>query len=93
MSAEGILASCTFIEARSPSPHEARREIKVLRSFSFICAAAFLVKVTARTVSRSPPPCKKSHSFCIITKVLPDPAEAETIILPRACIAAACSGV
>ena len=93
MLADGILESCIFSLARVSPSAFSMRSITAARSFSFICAAAFLVNVTARILSISVPLSSAATSFFIITKVLPLPAEAETITLPSASIAAVCSAV
>ena len=93
MLASAILPSWVFIWARAASSATALRFISAARSFSFICAAAFLVNVTASMPSKSPPPCMYSERRSIITYVLPLPAEAETITLPPRSMAAVCCGV
>ena len=92
MFAEEIFESCAFKRDFS-SPAFSTLLIMAERSFSFICAAAFFVNVTASTSSKSTPFDTAFTSFSIITKVLPLPAEAETIVLPRLSIAATCSSV
>ena len=67
--------------------------ISALRSFSFICDAAFFVNVTAKISLTSLPDSIKRMIFSIMTVVFPLPAEADTIVFPLASIAARCSSV
>ncbi len=93
ISAEGSSKSCAFKRAFS-SPRACEILCKIAaRSFSRICAAALLVKVTASTSLTLTPFKISETSRSIITAVLPLPAEAETITLPRREIAACCSSV
>ena len=56
MLAEEILPICSLRRVRSAPSAAAARFMSAERNFSFICAAAFFVNVTASTPSRSPPP-------------------------------------
>ena len=95
ISAPGTSASCflSFSRCFASVSGALIALINSFLSFSFICAAAFFVKVTASISLTSAPAVIRRTIFSIMTVVLPLPADAETMVFPSAFIASSCSVV